>query len=154
MRDFSSVRPATEISGDDEDDTILLRQMHASARAYLASHEWCAEIRKEYYGFGIGGIVSVFLFQISPKQREVDEWLWVVVGDVPSAYFVTDEASNPTQALQVYVSLMREWIEAVRTGGSLDEVYPVRAEATPDNASALESRLNYIETDILRERHA
>lgn len=42
--------------------------------------------------------------------------LWVVAGDLPSAYLVTDAAptATATAALAIYCSLMQDWVEAVR----------------------------------------
>ena len=48
----------------------------------------------------IGGVVAVFLFRIDGPP-EVDPLLWVVVGDLPTAYLVTDDAPSPAIALDV-----------------------------------------------------
>ena len=65
-----------------------------------------------YFGDGYGGIVAVFLFRIEAERAEIDEWLWVVFGDVPPAYLVTDIAKSPSQALEAYVAEVSKWTDS------------------------------------------
>lgn len=146
--DMSEVVPVAEMKGEDEEDQALLTGMHEEATSFLRDFKWCRDIKEVYYGLGIGGVVAVFLFRIEAPP-EVDEWLWVVVGDLPTAYLVTDEAPTPVAALQVYSRLMRDWVDAVRRGGPMDEVYPVAAPATDENADMLARRLDYLKSDII-----
>jgi hypothetical protein len=148
---FDTVMPASKMAGDDAEDTRLLRKALADAEAFLTGHAWCERIQERYFGAGIGGIVSVFLFEIIPSRSDIDALLWVVVGDVPSAYLVTDEARDPAEALAQYIALMKEWTAAAMGGGGMSTVYPVAAAATLENVEALESRLNYLESELLPE---
>jgi len=75
--------------GDDE-DTRLLIEMAQQAKDYLSSFALCGSIREAYFGDGYGGIAAIFFFHIQPMRPEVDEWLWVVVGDLPPAYLVSN----------------------------------------------------------------
>ncbi len=149
--DFDTVMPSTQMTGDCPEDTQLLREALAKAHAFISGHAWCTRVREQYFGLGVGGIVSVFLFEIAPERGDIDELLWVVVGDLPSAYLVADEARDPAEALAQYITLMRQWISAVNEGGDLSAVYPVAAAATSANAAALEGRLDYLEKDLLPE---
>ena len=74
-------------------------------------------------------------FNIHPLRRDVDELLWVVVGDIPPAYLVTDDAPDPVAALQAYIREMRRWIEAVRLGRPIADLIPVNALPTAVNAT-------------------
>jgi hypothetical protein len=148
---FDTVMPAANMAGDCPEDTHLLRKALAKAEAFLAGHAWCEKIQERHFGICIGGIVSVFLFEIVPTRPDIDALLWVVVGDLPSAYLVTDEAPDPAEAMVQYIGLMRDWFLVVNDGGDLSGVFPVEAAPTRANASALESRLNYIEKDVLPE---
>jgi|GEM_PF-2645651 len=56
--DFAKVIPCTNIRGDNDEDTELLKSMHQEAENYLASFEWCLKITKCYFGFGVGGVVG------------------------------------------------------------------------------------------------
>jgi len=145
------VVPAIEMHGDDEEDTRLLNDMLNAARAYLESFKWCHEIEKIYFGFGIGGIVAIFLFEIKNMAYPRDTFLWVVVGDLPPAYLVTDEAPDTPTALQLYIDLMREWVEAVKKGESVSELITVNAPTTKKYANMLQGRINYLEENVLPE---
>src|SRR2546429_5374748 len=53
-------------------------------------------------------------------------WVWVVVGDLPSAYLDAEEAPTPVGALRRHIDIMRRWINAVRGQGPFDDnVAPV-----------------------------
>jgi hypothetical protein len=86
------------MAGDDEEDSRLLQIMADDAQSYLRSFKRCKGIRETFFGDGYGGIVAVFLFRIERESADVDEWLWVVFGDVPPAYLVTDECKTPSEA--------------------------------------------------------
>jgi hypothetical protein len=139
------------VFGEDDEDRELLRQMAADARTYLEGHSWCERVTDLRFGDGIGGVVAVFLAQIVPARDDVDESLWVVVGDIPPLYLVTDDVATPKEALESYVALRRDWVEAVRERRSLDGLAPVNAPPTPANVDALASRLDFIETEIIPE---
>lgn len=147
--DFSKVVPATEMEGESEHDTALLRQMLKEAHDYLMSFKWCEDICESYFGLGIGGVVAVFLFRINPSREDVDEWLWVVVGDLPAAYLVTDGSPTPAEALETYVEEMKAWVVAVEEGRSVEDIIPVNVSPTPENADALERRLTFLKVEII-----
>lgn len=146
--DFTKVTPVAQLVGEDQDDTEQLRKLHAEAEDYLRSLRWCPGIAEALFGTGIGGVVGVFLFRLT---RHVDgvEWLWVVVGDLPSAYLVTERAPDPNSALRVYCELMQEWVEAVRNKRSLRDVFPVGAPADEKHAAILASRLRFIREKVI-----
>src|ERR1700744_3007061 len=77
------------------EDIKLLRTLASDANAYLRSRSWCKEILDCYFGDGYGGIPAVFFFRIVPAWPDIDEWLWVVTGDIPSAYLVIDRCKTP-----------------------------------------------------------
>ncbi|HET7731895.1 MAG TPA: hypothetical protein VFK48_17880, partial [Usitatibacter sp.] len=55
-------------------------------------------------------------------------------------------------ALRAYIGEMRRWVEAVKAGKPVTELIPVNGAPTRDNAMALESRLAFIEREILPAR--
>lgn len=146
--DLSKVTPVSQMAGDDAEETALLRAELDKARAYLHSQKWCRGIKEAFFGSGIAKVVCTFLFRIDPDPG-VDEWLWVVVGDVPSAYMVPDDIVDGVDAIAAYCELMDEWVRAVRGQGSLKDVFPVRAPPTSANAAALESRIGRFRNDII-----
>jgi hypothetical protein len=146
---FVGVKAVQEMEGDDPHDSALLRDALARARRYICGFKWCQEVVNEYFGFGVGGVVSVFLFQIKNSASAEDDYIWIVSGDVPTAYLVADEATSPEQALEIYVELMREWIEGVRGERDIRECFPVAATPNEATATNLERRIRYIEKNFL-----
>jgi hypothetical protein len=149
--DFSkvtSVRHPEDIEGEDDEDTALLKEMFSVASAYLSSFKWCSRIEESYIGIGVGKVVAVFLFRLLPAQEGVDEWVWVVVGDIPPAY-ITNGTPNPACALDAYIYQMSRWVEAVKAGKSVDELIPVNVEPTMEWAELLERRLAFLDKEIL-----
>ena len=137
-----------DIVGDDDTDTALLLQMAASARDFITSFDWCPSINAIHLASGVGGLAAVFLFEFSRKIRQTDDRLWVVVGDLPTAYLVVEPEDSPAQALERYCDLMEQWIASVRDG-QLSEVFPVSAEPTLENADALEKRIAFLLAEII-----
>jgi hypothetical protein len=139
-----------EIRGDDDEDTELLRDMGAEAQAFITGHEWCPPIRSFYLAHGVGGVVALFLVDFTAAIADSpDDSLWIVVGDLPSAYFVSESADTPRAALECYCSIMDDWVAAVINDGDMDEVYPVEAEPTEENARELQSRVDFLRTEII-----
>ena len=126
-----------------------LTHLAEQARNYITSHRWCRSICDSHLAFGIGGVIGVFLFAIEPAHPGVDDTLWVVVGDLPPAYLVCEDALDWRSALDGYIYEMRRWISAVRSGASFDDVIPVAAAATTEHADILESRLDFIHRRLI-----
>ena len=147
--DFSKVVPASHITGEDERETVELKAMLQEASTYLKSFKWCKDIKAAYMGIGIGGVVGVFLFRIRPARPEVDEMVWVIVGDLPPAYITVDNAPNPACALDAYIGAMEEWVSTAKAGKSVEDIIPVNVPPTRENAEQLESRLRFLDREIL-----
>lgn len=148
----ANARPVSQMIGEDTEETELFKRAADEALAYLKSFKWCKNILETYFCFGVGGVVEVFLFRIdrlTSDGKTIDEWLWVVVGDLPSAYLVTDEAESPRDALMAYCDEMREWVRIVLSKGDLRDVYPVGAQPTEKNASLLSKRIDFLESEII-----
>jgi len=143
--------PIEKLFGEDLEDTRLLQAMAADTEKFLESFEWCKAIEEKYFSTGIGGVVAIFFFGIDPKRPQVVEWLWVVVGDLPSAYLVTDNCECPSKALEAYIWNMRRWSRLAKPGKASPDVIPVNVPATPKWAKELEGRLNFLEQHILRQ---
>jgi hypothetical protein len=114
--DLSRVRSLTQFGGEDEDDHQLSKDLLKEADSYIRAFAWCKSVKETYVGDCVGGIVALVLFRIEPAVRDVDEWIWVVVGDLPPAY-IAPASPDPADALDDYIYQMSRWILAVRTGG-------------------------------------
>ena len=147
--------PIDQMQGEDSADTDLLRELRKKAENYVNSLDWFPGITEMYYGAGVGGIFAIFLIRTYPnafshRGTPIDEWLWVVVGDIPSAYLVLDVAQKPSEACEVYLELMTGWIDCVESGEvPSDNEFPVNMEPTPENAALLHTRTMLIQQHVL-----
>jgi hypothetical protein len=148
---MTKVRPLADPDAEDEIDATDIRALGARARRYLESFRWIGRVVEEYAGLTVAPKLGVFLFRIEPSGPEIDEWLWVVVGDLPPAYLVIDEAPNAASALDAYVYEMQQWVDAVQAAKPVDAVIPVNAEPTREHAHMLQRRLTFIRDRILNE---
>jgi len=119
------------------------------AKKYILMFRWCKEIKESHFGAGVGGILAIFLFKIEPALVGVDEWIWIIVGDLPSAHIATDTVSDPVSALEGYIFEMRRWVNAAKSGASTSNLIPVNVPPTKEYADMLESRLNILEETFI-----
>jgi hypothetical protein len=145
---LSGVVPLEQMVGEDETESLLLRQS-VEAKEYLGEFDWCSAVGLGYWGGGVGKVFGVFLFEIEPKTTDVDQWLWVIVGDIPSLHLVTDQCRSPKEAAEMYLALMTEWVALARMGRSSPDLPPTGVEPTPERAEELEGRLAFIRAKIL-----
>jgi hypothetical protein len=144
MQIASELVRAADIVGDDEEDTALLRKMLEDARHYISSFPWCETVLSSYFGGGVGGIFAVFFFHIRPSRSNVDPWIWIVVGDIPSAYLSITDCKSPVEVFRSYIRGMNRWVELARmgqTGTPEQGVPPVDVPATPEWAERLNQKL-------------
>lgn len=147
--EFSKLVPVDEYVQTNADERDDIEEFHQSARAFLESFAWSGSVAEAFVGMVFPGIVGVFLFRQEGARADVDEWLWVVVGDLPPAYLVLDCSPNAATALKSYIFEMRKWVEAVRTGQSLEAVIPVNVPPSQEYAESLASRLEFLEEHVL-----
>jgi hypothetical protein len=136
------------ITGFTGEDIRLLSDDRKKCHAYFERQRWCASVTESIVVYSVPRVLSLFLVTIAP-DGDADTVLWSVVGDLPSAYFVIDDVETPADALDVYIELMEDWVVAVRDARGLDDVFPVEAEASMENASLLEGRLGFLRSDLV-----
>jgi hypothetical protein len=147
--DFSKVVPTAEMGGGTDEETEELKAYLNEAESEINFYSWHDGIVRSYFGMGIGGIFAIFLFEILPNRKNVDNFVWVIVGDLPSAYITCETAPNPACALDCYICAMEEWVEAAKIGKSVENLIPVNVPATPENGLLLETRLKFLDEKIL-----
>ena len=145
----SDVEPVDSIQFEDDEDADLYKPMIQQATEWLEGFRWCRKVESLSGGLAIPGVIAVFLAKIIPAEKGVDTDLWVVVGDVPPAYLVLDDAPDSEQALLAYIECMEDWVSAAKAGDSVDELIPVNVEPTPENAELLASRLAFLQEHVL-----
>tara|TARA_R110000868_G_scaffold203683_2_gene451607 strand:+ start:793 stop:1116 length:324 start_codon:yes stop_codon:yes gene_type:complete len=80
-------------------------------------------------------ILAVFAFEILPSSAKVDPWIWIIVGDLPSAYIPCYEIDTPAKALDGYLYEMERWADAVLGDQSVSDCFPIDAESNFQSAS-------------------
>lgn len=128
-----------------------LTPLEEAAVNFIRSFAWSGELLAMYEGFQEPDMLGIFLTQLRPAQPQVDEWLWVVVGDLPPAYLVADDNPTVAQAVLGYADEMQRWVDAVRTGAPVDDLIPVNVPPTTAFADMLSSRLAILRGTVLDE---
>jgi hypothetical protein len=144
--------PEAEIAGEDAEDTRLLRELPEQVRDYLLGTGYWRRVERLHFGLGIGGVFGVFLAEAEPARDDVDDEVWVVVGDLPPLYLVTDEIATPAEALAAYIAHRRAWVGAVRANASVADLAPVDVEPTKEWAAALATRLDLLAEILAQHR--
>jgi hypothetical protein len=146
------VVPVEQMTGDDEEDIALLRQMFVQATSYIQSFSWCDSVISAYFAGGVGKVFAIFLFKINSSRDDVDPWEWIFVGDIPSAYLPLEDAPSKMAAFENYLDGMRRWVAAAREGRDpqpADRCPPVNVPPTPEWAETLDNRLRTL-SDVIR----
>ena len=138
-----------QLVGEDDEDTELLRTMAREARSYISDFAWCPPIRRGLLAWGVGGVAALFLFEFAAKIAGTDDELWVVTGDLPSAYIVVEPDDSPKEAMERYCEVMDQWIQAALGAEDLANVFPVAAEPSIQNAGLLRSRTDFLRREII-----
>jgi hypothetical protein len=143
----------TEINIDkltEVEEIQAILSLYYDAKNYIEEFDWCVSTKKGWYDkdHGIYEKIGIFLFEIEPINDTVDDFIWVIVGDLPSVY-LDKSVTTGEEALKTYCELMQEWADNVKTGKSLDECYPVPVEPTTENAELLSSRISFIRRELL-----
>ncbi len=149
MIDVSDFQPADAIVGENKEDTEQLRTQFHEACDYLRAFSWSEPIEQAYFAFGVGGIFALFLFVFEKAVGGTDKELWIVVGDLPSAYFVAEGAETVDEAIDTYCALMEDWVVAVEQGDTETKVFPVKAPRTRANAEILKTRIAFLRDNFL-----
>lgn len=134
-----------------KDDLDEIMRLRGDAMDYVRCYDWCISIRETYVGMMYPGVFAVFLLHIETDRVDVDDWVWVIVGDLPPAYLTVDLCPNPATALDGYIGAMEEWVQAAEKGLSVSELIPVNVPANRENAQTLKIRLDFLDREILSE---
>jgi len=135
--------PATKIRDAE------VRELAEEAKTFAESHDWCQKVTAVRLAWAVAGVLGVFQVDLKPAQPNVDTTLWIVVGDIPPAYLVLDDAPTWRDALRGYVAEMSRWVQAVKGGQPLGDVIPVAAEPSLEHAEMLAGRLAFIQTEFI-----
>ncbi|HXE04425.1 MAG TPA: hypothetical protein VN579_00455 [Bryobacteraceae bacterium] len=143
------VGPIDGIFHDDEEELRLLHHMAQEAEKYLEEITRCKSVPEAYFGGGYGGVVAVFLFRVVPATPGADEWLWVIVGDLPPACLAIERITTPSEALEHYIWEMTRWVHFAKRGHLPENGIPINLEPTWKNAEELEDKLKILRKAVL-----
>ena len=131
------------------DDIIKLS---VEAKNYLNSFDWCRNINRGWLAQEWGYVLCVFYFEITPRpDSKADNFVWIVVGDLPTVYIDIESATNVKEVLESYIFLMQDWIDQVNNGKSIDNCYPIEVKPTKKMAKMLEGRIKIIKDDFINQ---
>jgi hypothetical protein len=130
-------------------ENVEVAALADEAGTFLAGQPWCDRIGTGWLSFAIPGVLGIFLFEVVGRTDNVPPTVWVVVGDLPSAYIVQSADAGWQDVLAGYVFEMRRWVTAVESSSSVSELIPVGVAPTHEHAKTLASRLDFIQSDLL-----
>jgi hypothetical protein len=143
--DIQAMIPIGQIAQADLDYVDEVVDLAERAGRYLVSMRWCRQVVDGWLDFATGYIVGIFYFQIVPAQPDVPRFVWIIVGDMPPAYFDGETHYSSYEALDAYVKEMQVWVDKVRDGCPLDDdVITVNVPPEKEWAEELKSRLKRI----------
>lgn len=99
--------------------------------------------------FAVAPVIGLYLMRFEPGGKPKDVERWVVVGDLPSMHFETDDARTPGSALRLYCAIAQDWADNVLAGANLSEIYPIPVSPTREHAEMLLKRVEFIRTELI-----
>ncbi len=128
------------------DEVVVL---YNEAEKYLYSFKWCKNIKKSYLYTNLGSKLCIFLFEIENSASEDDNFLWMIVGDIPPMYLDIFGSKSIREVLNVYVELAKEWTEHIKAGKSTNECYPFNAEPTDEIVKLLGKKIDFLKDVVI-----
>jgi hypothetical protein len=147
--DTSRFPVGQDIDYESEEEVEAIRALTAEAEAYVGSYRWTPPIEKLTLAFGIGPIIGLYLMRFAPGGKPEDRERWVVVGDLPSMHFETDNTPEPWLALKLYCAIAQDWADNVLAGRDLSDSYPINAAPTKEHAQMLLDRIDFIRKEFI-----
>ena len=113
-------------------------------RTYLHNMKWCKRVVDVKIGQGLPRCFMSFLVKIEPAFDEVPEYHWVVLGDIPTAYISIDGNDDAWLAIDAYILVMEDWVQAVRRDQDVSACFPMPVPSTREYADMLSDRLQFM----------
>jgi len=138
------IRWARPVHRDEEACVALANQ----ANEFLDTFSWAKDRKNIWVAYFVPTVIGIFLVELDPKGRDVDQFIWVIVGDLPPAYLSPVYAKSPKDALGGYTGEMSAWADAVASGESTEDLIPVNAAPTSANVEMLRGRIKFLAREI------
>lgn len=133
---LDSLIDAEDLCGISSYESSVLQRYRQRARRFLQSFAWCSELRGERFAAGAAGIAGLFAMEVLVKGA-AREWLWVIAGELPSAYVPISEAPSTRAAMTSYCAMIERWIADRERG-------PVGLEPTAASREHLQKQLSVL----------
>jgi hypothetical protein len=142
--DTSAFPVGRTLDYESEEEVAQLEVMKTEAWRFVTSWRWDPPITDLVLAFGLAPIIGLFLMRFAPGGRPEDAERWVVVGDMPSMHFETDDTPTPALALRLYCAIAQDWAGNVLAGRDLSDSYPILVAPSRQHAEMLLARVDYI----------
>lgn len=147
--DTSAFPTGENLDYESEEEVAELKALEQEAWDYLGTYRWNPPIAELVLAFGIGTIIGLFLARREPGTKPEDRERWVVVGNLPSMHFETDDTPTPALALRLYCAIAQDWADNVLAGRDLTDSYPIPVAPTKEHAEMLLGRIDFIRTKLI-----
>lgn len=137
-----------DITGSTEFYSEVIKE-HQEATEYLFNFTWCKKIISTNIYLNLGSTLCIFLFEIENSVSRDDNYLWVIVGDIPPMYLDVQGPKTTKEVLEDYIKLAEDWIGNVKAGKSINDCYPFIAEPTIEMAIMLEKRTSFMKNTLI-----
>lgn len=126
-----------------------LAKLRADAMVYVESYRWKPPVADVVLAFGVAPLLGLYLIRLEPGGKPEDAERWLVVGDLPSMDFETDDTPTPALALRMYAAIAQDWADNVIAGRDLSDSYPIEVEPTREHAEMLLGRVEFIRNELI-----
>ena len=123
--------------------------LHKEAENYLLGFKWCAETKGSFLYNNYGKIFCIFLFEITNTQSSEDNFLWIIVGDIPPMYLDSYGPRTTREVVEDYIGLSEDWINHIKAEKGVDGCYPFNVEPTIEMAELLEKKVLFMKNELL-----
>ncbi len=123
--------------------------LHQEAENYLLGFRWCKKINNSFLYTNLGSTFCIFLFEILNSQSSEDNFLWVIVGDIPPMYLDVYGPKTTKQVVEDYIDLAEDWINHIENKKSVVDCYPFNAEPTIEVAELLDKKILFMKQSLL-----
>ena len=142
--DTSTFPVGQNLDYESEGEQAELEGLKAEAWRFVTSWRWDPPVDDLVLAFGLAPVIGLYLMRFAPGGRPEDAERWVVVGNLPSMHFETDDTPTPALALRLYCAIAQDWADNVLAGRDLSDSYPIPVAPTRKHAEMLLGRVDFI----------
>lgn len=147
--DSSRFPVGSDVDYQGADEVEGLKVLEAETWAFMASENCPQPVEELPLAFGVAPLLALHLARFAPGGKPEDAERWVVVGDLPSMHFETDDTPTPALALRLYCAIAQDWADNVLAGDDLSDSYPIEIAPTAEHAEMLLGRIDFIRRKLM-----